>query len=598
MIENKNRQDEYSKIDLAEIIDEVLQGKVRPELQDKLINLLSAAGELLGELKPDDIPGSPDKDIIDNKGIYHTIQVILSRVIKDPQSLATHYGAFASSVIEVLKRKSNVQADPGDRRFKDNMWRESPFYNGLVQIYLSWEAHMQAWANEQKLDDNDKRRFEFIINQLIAALAPSNLPINPGGLKRAEKSNGKTAVAGIKNWIQDVVSNQSMPRQINNSAYTLGVDLATTPGDVIYRNELLELIQYTPQTKQVRRRPVLLLPAQINKYYVFDLKPRNSMLNYLVQQGLQVFAISWRNPTSEHSDWGLETYIKAVLESIEVMRAITCNRSINIISACAGGFTAAAMLGYLAETKNHLIHSHSSFVTTTSPRSKSILELLVTRNSIELGRKISLKAGTMSGKDLAQIFAWLRPNDLVWNYWVNNYIMGRQPPPLDVLYWDADSTRLSAKLHSDFIDFYMADVNNNPGQHQLFGIDIDYSKIRVNTYFLAGQDDYLMPWKNIYSDARQLKGKHRFVLVPGGHVKSLLRPLYLPQSEYFVNESFPESPDDWLNGATTYQGSWWQDWVRWLHENSGSYKKAPVQNGNRDFRPIISAPGNYVRVRM
>jgi polyhydroxyalkanoate synthase len=598
--EGSTRQNEYSKTDLASFLDDLLQGKIHLETSDKLVSLLTAASELLAELKEGGItrPAENTESPINNKGLYHSLQVILSCILKNPQSLASAYASFASSVIEVLQQSSSIEADPTDRRFKDNLWRESAFFKGLLQIYLSWEQHMQTWIDDQEIDADDRRRVEFIIGQLIAALAPSNLPINPGGLKRAEKSNGQTAVAGIKNWIQDVVTNQSMPRQINNNAYTLGIDLAITPGEIVYRNQQLELIQYLPETEKVRRRPIVMIPPQINKYYVFDLKPRNSLLGYLVKQGFQVFVISWKNPGSEAAEWGLETYVKAILEAIEVMRAITRSRTVNIISACAGGFTAIAMLGYLAETKNRLVYSHSQLVTTICPRSDSILELLITEESLELARKNSFVAGTMNGKDLAHIFAWLRPNDLVWAYWVNNYIMGRQPPPLDVLYWDNDSTRLPAALHSDFIDMFMADVYRRPKQHKMFGQPIDYGKIRVKTYYLAGQKDYLMPWKSIYREAGMVNGEKRFALTTGGHVQSILRPPNLPHCEYFINEDFPGTADDWFDTATRCEGSWWQDWSDWLHLNSGAWKKAPGSAGSVDFKPIVSAPGNYVRERM
>lgn len=597
MDDSDNNQPNQTRDELSEIIDEMVAGQGRPETFDKLIRLLEKASELLREFDTD--ANTPSRDnAMRGRGMLHTLRIIIASALSDPDSLAQHYGAFASSVVDVLSGISELEPAADDRRFKDRLWRESAFYKGLMQIYLAWCEHMQAWVDDQELAEEDARRVDFILEQFTTAFAPSNFPVNPGGLRRAQKSAGQTAVAGIVNWIQDVRYNQSMPRQINDNAYTIGVDLAITPGQVVYRNAQLELIQYLPQTGKVRRRPLLLIPPQINKYYIFDLKPRNSFIGHLVQQGFQVFAISWKNPGNEARDWGLETYLEACLEAIDVICGITRSRTVNLISACAGGLTAVALLGYLAETGNRLVHSHSLMVTALLPDSGSILELFTTPETLELSRRISADEGTMDGRDLAHIFAWLRPNEFVWNYWVNNYIMGRQPPLLDVLYWDNDSTRLPARLHGDFIDMFNDDVFQRPGRHHLFDRAIDYRKVRVDTYFLAGFEDYLMPWKGIYREALLFGGKHRFTLSISGHVQSILRPPHLARTKYYTNDAFPESADAWLAGATLNEGSWWPDWTQWLNTNSGCYKKAPASSGSADFPPLARAPGDYVHLRI
>lgn len=581
--------------DSSTVFDDVLDAVGQPEILNKFVNLLTAAGELVNELKPEE---DTKNKTISGKGFLHTAQVIIASALNNPDILAKHYGEFSSDVLEVLRRESDLSAEPTDRRFKDKLWHDNAVYRGLMQIYITWGKHMNAWVEDQEIDDQDRQRVQFIFDQLIAALSPSNLPINPAALKRAENTEGWTAVAGIKNWIEDVRYNQCMPRQVNENAYTVGVDLGVTPGQVVYRNELLEVIQYKPQTEKVRRRPLIIIPPQINKFYIFDLKPKNSLIDFLVKHGIQMFIISWRNPDNDAAHWGLETYIKATLEAIEVVRAITRVKTVNLVSACAAGLSTIALLGYLAETKNKLVNSHSLLVTSLLPNSGSLLELFVTNRSIELARKISQLEGTMSGKDLAHIFSWLRPNDLVWNYWVNNYIMGRQPPALDVLFWDNDSTRLPATLHSDFIDMYTGDVFQQPNKHVIFGLPIDYRKVKVNTYFVAGREDYLMPWKGVYSEVCLFKGKHNFVLSKSGHVQSLLRPPHLPNSEFFINENLPSSPDEWLSSAVRHEGTWWNHWVEWLNENSGATKKSPKVLGNDDFPPIIAAPGEYVFERV
>lgn len=596
-----SQQDRFSngkQPDLSQIIQDYIEGDEHSRIFEKLGNLLEAASELVAELQLEQISAEHSDQKIDNKGLLHTLQIIFSQALNNPELLAKHYAQFATQLLQIIKRESTIDAASDDRRFKDNLWRESAFYKGLMQIYLAWSEHMKYWIDEQQLDEEDKKRANFLINQLISALAPSNLPINPAALKRVERSTGMAAVAGIKNWIQDIRSNNAMPRQINDNAYQLGVDLATTPGRVIYRNAQLELIQYQPQTSHVRRRPLLLIPPQINKYYVFDLKPRNSIIYFLLKQGFQLFAISWKNPSKDCEDWGLEAYIAAILQTLEVIASVSRSRSLNLISACAGGFTACALMGYLANNGIHKIHSHSLLVTALLPGSGSIMESLATGNSLELAKKISQSRGTMNGRDLAHIFAWLRPDDLIWKYWVNNNIMGRQPPPLDVLYWDNDSTLLPAKLHHDFINMYLKDVFNKPGQQIIFGQPIDYRRLSVDTYFLGGENDYLMPWRGIYQQIGHFRGKHRFVLSDSGHVQSILRPPQLPNTHYFTNDSYVDDADMWLSQATRHEGSWWTDWIAWLQANSGSLKKSPKRMGNHDFPAMTKAPGDYVKDRI
>ena len=597
MDESNSDWERHNPDELSRIADELAAGKGRPETLDKLIRLLEAASDFLGQLTPE-VSATTDDNALRGRGLLHTLRIIVGSALSNPDSLAKHYTNFASTLLDVLGGRAHLEPEPNDRRFKDRQWHEIGFYRGLMQIYLAWSKHMQAWADDQELSEEDSRCVDFILEQLTAALAPSNLPINPGGLKRARESDGKTATAGIINWIQDVRYNQSMPRQINENAYTVGLDLAITPGQVIYRNDQLELIHYLPQTERVYRKPLLVIPPQINKYYIFDLKPRNSFIGHLVRQGFQMFVISWKNPGPEARGWGLEIYLEACLDAITVIRRITRSQKINLISACAGGLTAMSLLGYLAENKINLINSHSLMVTALLPNSGSILELLTTPESLEISRKVSAREGTMDGRDLARIFAWLRPNEFVWSYWVNNYIMGRQPPPLDVLYWDNDSTRLPAQLHSDFIDMFASDVFQNAGRHRLFDCSIDYRKVQVDTYFLAGLEDYLMPWKGIYREALLFRGNHRFALSVSGHVQSILRPPHLARTKYYTNDKFPENPDEWLAGATLNEGSWWSDWNQWLIANSGSPKKAPSHAGNTDYPPLNCAPGNYVHERI
>lgn len=593
---------EDTEKDVLDVVCELFlqQGDgARHDPLQRLIDFLEQSKDVIDQisLMEKSAGSATDESTLTGKSVVETLKLIINSAIKNPDLLADRYAAFSVALLEIFQQTSRIQPDPSDRRFRDSLWQDSVFLRSLLQIYLAWKQELQNWLDAQPLEDDDKKRMQFIIDQLVSALAPCNFPFNPVALKRAEKTQGKSMVAGVVNWVQDVCFNQAMPKQIKDNAYTLGKDLAITPGDVVYRNEVLELIQYKLQTNKVHRKPVLLIPPQINKYYIFDLTPKNSVLNYLVQQGLQMFVVSWRNPRKTEGDWSLETYIKALLEVLQVMRTICRCKKIGVISGCAGGLTTQALLGYLAKVKKPIVSHQSLLVTALTPNNNSVLELFTTKENIHIARAHASVEGYMDGKALAKIFAWLRPDDLVWNYWINNYLLGKHTPSLDVLYWDNDSTRLPAQLHSDFIAMYEQDVFNIANRHKIFGLPIDYQKVRVNSYIAAGDEDYLMPWRSVYRTTKLLKGNHRFVLSTSGHVQSILRPPHLARTCYYTNEQLPKSADEWLESSTQQEGSWWIDWMRWLKHESGGLKKAAKHTGCELYPPLMPAPGVYVLER-
>lgn len=587
---------ENSEKDVLDFIYDIFLPKedgARTEPLQRLIDFLEQSKAVIDQFSTVEPPSAHESPIA-NKSVIDTFKLIINAAINNPEALAQRYASFSVSLLKIFQQTSDVEPDPADRRFRDSLWKDSVFLRALLQIYLVWKKELEQWLDEQILADDDKKRMQFIVNQLVSALAPCNLPINPAAVKRAEKTQGKSMVSGLINWVQDVCFNQAMPKQVKENAYILGKDLAITPGDVVYRNDVLELIQYKSQTNKVHRKPVLLIPPQINKYYIFDLTPKNSVLNYLVQQGLQMFVISWRNPNKTEGNWNLETYVKALLEVLQVMQTICRCKKVGVISGCAGGLTTQALLGYLAKVKKPIISHQSLLVTALTPNNHSVLELFSTKETIHIARAHASVEGYMDGKALAKVFAWLRPEDLVWNYWINNYLLGNQPPSLDILYWDNDSTRLPARLHSDFIAMYEQDIFNHPNRHKIFGLPIDYQKVNVNSYIAAGDEDYLMPWRGVYRTTQLLKGKHRFVLSTSGHVQSILRPPHLAKTSYLTNEQLPESADEWLAHATQHQGSWWVDWTRWLKHESGGLKKAVKYTGCELYPPLMPAPGAYV----
>lgn len=550
--------------------------------------------KLTGEKQPDPPDEEPSDNALPGKGILETVQSILVLALSRPDHVAKRYAAFAGEALLILRDKSTLKPEPGDYRFKDELWQTSPLYRTLMQLYLAWSQNMQGWVEDQHISPQDRKRIDFILSQAIAAFAPSNLPLNPTALKRAQDSEGASAVTGLRHWMEDVVTNRAMPRQIKKGAYQVGVDLGITKGAVVFRNEQLELIQYESKTEHVQEYPVLLIPPQINKYYIFDLRPRNSVLAHLVHSGLQVFTISWRNPDHHHQNWNLDTYIQAVHEAVEAIHRISKAEKINLISACAGGLTGMSLIGYLQETGHTNIASHSLLVTSLFGSFGSALDLFATSEGLERVRRYGQINGVMEGRELAHVFAWLRPNDLVWRYWVNNYLMGREPPSLDVLYWDNDPTRLPAALHSDFLDIYANDVFRTPNSLKVLGRAIDFQNIELDTYFVGGDEDYIMPWQGCYHAYTLFKGNHQFVLSTSGHVQSILRPPRLPHTAYFMSNEKPLLADEWLSGTQKYEGSWWGHWHGWLKDKSGETCPAPAEPGCPGYPVLMDAPGSYV----
>lgn len=528
------------------------------------------------------------------RGFAATLQLLAAHILKAPESAARHYAHFAGEVLRIFEGSSAIAPAPGDFRFKDRAWQESAFFRILLQLYLALERALHAWLDEQPLREADKRRIRFILEQLIAAAAPSNLPLNPSALRRANATEGASVVDGLRNLVDDVLNNRAMPRQINPNAYAVGRDLALTPGAVVHRNDQLELIQYAPQTERVRRRPVLLIPPQINKYYCFDLRPQNSIAAYVVRNDIQLFTLSWRNPTAAEAGWDLDTYVRATIEAMDVIAAVTGSRTVGLISACAGGLTAMAAIGYLAARGDRRVRNHSLLVTCLFPNQGSKLELFATLDMLESARSHARINGVMDGDALAKLFAWLRPTDLVWRYWINNYLLGKKPPPLDVLFWDNDSTRLPAALHGDFLDIYARDVFRNPGAATVLGERLDFGKVRVDSYIVGGEEDYLMPWQGCYLTCQAFAGDHQFVLSNSGHVQSILRPPRLAKSYYYTNRHTAMPAQAWRESADRHDGTWWTHWCGWLNSVSGELKPAPKRLGSDSHPPLMDAPGSYV----
>src|SRR3989454_5313448 len=508
--------------------------------------------------------------------LFNVSQQIAAQAIKQPPLLLKHYTNFMLEMGRVMTGQSTVEPGAKDKGFADEMWKANPFYHTLLQTYLTWQQSLGAFINDTDLDKKDADRARFVLSLFTDTVAPTNTLLgNPAAMKQMYETGGASLVKGLTHMLEDLANNGGMPSQVDMKAFQVGKDLATSPGAVVFKNEVLELIQFQPPTPEVYGRPLLIVPPQVNKYYVMDLSPNKSLVRYLVANGQQVFTISWRNPTPEDREWGFETYDRAILEAIDVVRAITQSPDVNILGACLGGMTLATLLGYLAARGDQRIHAVTFTVTVLDTNVESTMRLFATKETIVAAKQASRSKGVLEGQELARAFAWLRPNDLVWNYWVNNYLIGKDPAAFDVLYWNNDTTRLPAKLHGEMLDLFETNGFTHPGTLEVLGTPIDLSKVTNDTYIIAGITDHITPWQGCYSTTQLLGGKVKFILSNAGHIQSILNPPGNPKASYFVNERYPADAEQWLASAQKRAGSWWEDWREWLGQRSGEQKAAP-----------------------
>ena len=527
--------------------------------------------------------------------LFDVSQKIAQQAIQQPPLLLKHYTNFMLEMSRVMTSQSTVEPDAKDKRFTDEVWKTNPFYRMYLQTYVTWQQSLNAFLNDADFDKKDADRARFVLSLFADTVAPTNTLLgNPAAMKKMYETGGASLVRGLTHMLEDLATNGGLPSQIDMKAFQVGKDLATTRGAVVFKNEVCELIQYQPTTPQVYHRPLLVVPPQVNKYYIMDLSPNKSLVRYLVANGLQVFTISWRNPTPEGSDWGFETYDRAILEAIDVVRAITESPDVNILGACLGGMTLATLLGYLAARKDRRIHAVSFVVTVLDSNVESTMGLFATKETIAAAKQASRLRGVLEGQEMARVFAWLRPNDLIWNYWVNNYLIGNDPAAFDVLYWNNDTTRLPARLHGDMLDLLETNALTHPGTLSVLETPIDLSRVTNDTYIIAGVTDHITPWQGCYATTQLLGGKVTFILSNSGHIQAILNPPGNPKASFFVNERYPADAEQWLASAQKRAGSWWEDLRDWLGQRSGEQMAAPQELGNEQYQAGTPAPGTYV----
>ncbi len=498
-----------------------------------------------------------------------------------------------------LETSGPVSPVAGDKRFNDNAYAQNPLYFLLAQQYLLSNQLVTELLDAASLDMGKNEKARFAAKFLLDAMAPTNtLPGNPAVIREAFDSGGKSLVRGARNMLGDLRHNGGWPSQVDGSGFEVGVNMAATPGTVVYRSELIELIQYEPQEKRVHSVPLLFLPPWINKYYIMDLAPGKSLIEWAVQHGHTCFAVSYRNPDASMRDLGFADYlVQGPLDAVRVVREITGAPEVNTLSVCLGGTLTAMALAYNAAVGDSSIKSATFLNTHTDFSTPGMLGVFTDEATIAGLEKQMNKKGYLDSGKMAHTFDALRANDLVFQYVVNNWLLGKKPPAFDLLVWNKDSTRMPARMHSEYLRAcYLRNEFAN-GEFVVDGIKLDPGKIDIDTYVLAAVDDHIVPWVSGYKTTELFGGLSRFVLSTSGHIAGIVNPPS-PKAKHWVNEgAMPADALEWKAAAELREGTWWDDWTTWIAKQGGPMVAAPRHSGSTAYPPIEPAPGSYVRDR-
>ncbi|CAN5898638.1 class I poly(R)-hydroxyalkanoic acid synthase [soil metagenome] len=552
--------------------------------------------------------------------ISRSLQTLWMREMSDPQramQVATEYNsrmmaatmeAWNAAVtrswgLSAPESKKQVEPGKGDRRFSAPEWQDNPYYQTLKQMYLLASEYLLREADATNgHDSEEEEKLKFHLKQFVDAMAPMNFLIsNPEALRRVMETGGQSLVEGARHLTEDLQQGQLSMTDL--TAFEPGENLAITPGKVVYRNELIELIQYEPQTEQVYSIPMLIIPPWINKYYILDMRPENSMVNYLVHQGFTVFVVSWKNPDASMEDIEFEDYMDlGLLESANVVRDITGSDTINPMGYCIGGTLLSMTLAYLAAKGEDRVFGPSTFMVALQDFEKvGEMGVFIDEPQVDFMEQQMLERGYLDKSQLYNMFNLLRSNELIWANVVNNYLLGQKPPAFDLLYWNSDGTRMTRAAHTFYLrNTYLENNLIEPGKLVLKDVPIDLSKIEGGIYAVGAEKDHIVPWYSAWRVGQLVSGKVRFILASSGHIAGMINPPAKEKGRHWVNEKGDAgdyaTAEEWQENATEREGSWWTDWVAWLNKRSGK-KVDPPKMGSKTHPPIEDAPGTYVRER-
>ncbi|MDQ2802202.1 MAG: class I poly(R)-hydroxyalkanoic acid synthase [Pseudomonadota bacterium] len=548
---------------------------------------------------------------IDPLNIGSAFLEMTARVMADPSKLLHAQMGFWQDYLTLWQNTARrfwgmdggavIYADPKDRRFKDDAWKENEVFDFIKQSYLLSARYVQdVVSHVDGLEPKTAQKVDFYSRQFIDAMSPSNfLLTNPEVLRKTAETGGENLLKGLSNLLGDLERGRGKLsiKMTDAEAFTLGENIGVSPGKVVYQNELCQLIQYSPSTEQVNKRPLVIIPPWINKFYILDLRPKNSLVRWAVSQGHTVFMVSWVNPDEHLSDKGFEDYLQnGVLDVLTAIEQATGEREVNAIGYCLGGTLLASGLAWMAEHGDDRVKSATFFVTMMDFQEAGELSVFIDEEQLTALEDKMNRRGYLDGSEMATTFNMLRANDLIWSFVVSNYLMGQESFPFDLLYWNSDSTRMPASMHSFYLrNMYQKNLLAEPGGISLLGTPIDLSRIQVPAYFLSTREDHIAPWRSTYRGTQLLSGPKRFVLAASGHIAGVVNPPEGGKYSHWINADLPPDAEAWFAGATEIAGSWWPDWQRWVM-TLGS-EMVPAREPGGKLPAIEDAPGSYVRVK-
>ncbi|WP_068269076.1 PHA/PHB synthase family protein [Aldersonia kunmingensis] len=522
---------------------------------------------------------------------------LAGNLAKQPGTVADRGGKLVRELASIATGDSTVAPAKADKRFSDPAWTQNPFLHRTMQGYLALTETANTLFADAALDWRDAEKMRFVLDNILEGLAPSNNPfISPLGWKALIDTGGMSMVRGLSALVRDMASKPRVPAMIEPDAFAVGETVATTKGSVVLQTRVFELIHYAPQTPKVNAVPLLVVPPVINKYYIMDIAPGRSQIEYFLQQGQQVFSISWRNPLARHRDWDLDTYGAAIIEAMDAVQDIAGTDSTHLMASCSGGIIAAMVAAHLAATgAGDRVAGLSLAVTVLDQDQAGFASAALSESGAEKAIQASKSKGYLDGKTMAEVFAWLRPTDLVWRYWVNNYVQGRPPAAFDVLFWNSDTTRMTAALHRDMVRLGMSNALTTPGAVTMLGTPIDLADVTADAYVIGGIADHISPWQACYRSAGLLGSKdNTFVLSTSGHIAALVNPPGNPRASFRSAPVDGDTPEEWMEQSELSKDSWWPHYAAWLADRSGDRVPAPAALGNGKFQPLAPAPGTYV----
>ena len=549
--------------------------------------------------------------VVDNQGVTQAFADFTQSLLTNPGKLVEGQMRLFQDNMNLLqefqKRAAGMDIEPpemvarGDRRFQDKAWEEDLVFDYLKQAYLISSRMVNTLVEDTEAAPETNKQVAFFTRQFLSTMAPSNFALtNPKVLREVKKTGGKNLVKGLENLLSDLEQGRGQLRisMTDKDAFEVGENVAVSPGKIVFQNDLMQLIQYAPSTEQVYKRPLLIVPPWINKFYVLDLQPKNSLIKWIVDESYTLFVISWVNPRQDLAHKTFDDYMReGPLAALDAIEAAIGEKEVNLLGFCIGGILTTATLAYMAAIGDRRVKSTSLLASMVDFRDVGEVSVFVNEKQLERIKEHVARKGYLEGEHMGDMFSMMRENDLIWSFVVNNYLMGRDPIPFDLLYWNSDSTRLPAEMLVYYLEsFYLKNLLMTPGGIELAGVPIDLGKITTPIYAIATKDDHIAPWVSCYPVTKATSGPVRFVLGASGHIAGIVNPPARRKYAYWTNSKTPGDPNVWLAAAKAHEGSWWPDWERWLRKKSGRKFTARVP-GASGLEAIEDAPGSYVKTR-